>query len=81
MVLSDRLAALEASQRRKGIVAQWLDTLSDPDRSLVLTYMRKTNDDIPHRSLLRALQEEGAPFGRDALISFRHELWKNNDAK
>lgn len=79
MALQERLAQLDKKTTRPGTVQRWIDTLPDDDRSLVLTYMG--NRDVSNRSLLQALKEEGAPFGKDALAVYRTELWKSNVSK
>ena len=82
MALEDRLSQLDTKKSpRPGVVQHWLDTLSDSDRALVLSYMKQSNQDISHRSLLEALKDEGAPFGKESLTAFRRNLWKNNVSK
>ncbi len=82
MSLQDRLEQLDQKKSgRPGIVQRWIESLSPEDRSLVLTYMRRSNTEVSHRSLLEALKEEGAPFGKEALTSYRRELWKSNVSK
>ena len=78
MPLADRLSKLTNPAPRAGVVQHWLDTLSDEDRKLVLKYMATPNTEISHLSLLQALQDEGAEFGKEALSAFRKNLWKNN---
>lgn len=79
MALSTRLDELDKKKtKRPGVVQNWLDSLSDSDRSLVLSYMSRDNSEVSHRSLLEALKDEGAPFGKEALTAFRRDLWKSN---
>lgn len=79
MPLKDRLAALDNQpSRAPGVVQKWINTLSAEDQELVFKYLKTHNSEISHLSLLHALQEEGAPFGKEALVTYRKNLWKNN---
>lgn len=72
MSLTDRLNQLEAGRARKGSVDRWLDSLTPEDKTLVLKYMH--DDSVSTLSLITALKDEGAPFGKDALHAYRREL-------
>lgn len=76
MSLTDRLAKLDENRVRKSTVQVWLDTLSEKDRNLVLEYLR--DESISSLSILKALKDEGASFGKDSLLDFRRELRKQN---
>lgn len=82
MSLKDKLPTLlEVSSKKPNVVQRWLDSLPQEEQQLVLQYMAMTADEVSTLSLLRALKEEGAPFGKEALRAYRGELWKNNVSK
>jgi len=82
MSLKDTLPTLlEVTSKKPNVVQRWLDTLPQEERELALRYMAMTAEEVSTLSLLRALKEEGAPFGKEALRMYRAELWKNNVSK
>lgn len=82
MSLQDRLPALlEDPTPRQGVVQRWLDTLTEEDRNLTLKYMSMSQSELSTLSLLQALRDEGAPFGKEALRAYRYDLWKSNVSK
>ena len=72
MSLSDRLASLDEKRVRKNTVDVWLDSLPAEDKNLVLKYMH--DDNVSTLSLMAALKDEGAPFGKDSLRDYRRGL-------